>query len=98
MQKIRSIETGLKKEIGDLKNATAQCTKKVDSLEKEMKSMKTALEDVQKMVRAGGGRSTGNGASGLSRHSSPDVSKLSCELVKRWLHYCFERHTFLQVA
>ncbi len=72
MQKIKSIESNFKGEISDLKRTTAQCSKKTDSIEKEVRSMKTILEDVQKTVAGGGGgKGSGNGA---SRHSSSDVS------------------------
>ena len=49
----------------------AEAAKKTESLEKEMASMKTTLEDLQRTVRAGGGgRQAANGAGATSRHST----------------------------
>lgn len=62
-----------KSELSELKKTSAQYVKKADSMEKEIQSMKTILEDVQKAVKPGG-RPGANGAGSTTRHSSSDVS------------------------
>lgn len=68
------METDLKGEITEVRKSVAQCIKKTESLENEMKIMKIALEDLQKMVQSWGGITPSSGSSGASRHSSQDVS------------------------
>ena len=63
-----------KSEITELKKSTSKLIKKMDAIEKEMRGLKTTMEDIQ---RSGGRQGLSSGsASSSSRHSSSDVSLL----------------------
>ena len=65
----------MKSEVTDLKKTSGKSLKKLDAVEKEVRSLKTIVEEIQStgVAGVGAGRSSG----GSSRHSSTDVSLYS---------------------
>jgi hypothetical protein len=67
-----------KSDIKELRKLTTECVKKSESLERDVASIKTGLEEVQRTLKAGGRQVATNGAAGATRHSSADVRLHGC--------------------
>lgn len=82
VHKVRALEAdskSTKSQLGELRKESKECLKRTDSLEKELLSMKTVLEEVQRMVRPGG-RQAAAGTGTASRHSSSDIQRINGKL------------------